>query len=501
MEMEEIRDLIKIVNDHTKRNLPLIDLKVQQSSTNKELNLFLGIKSGDFRTDSEASKGIYGSDDVDFKFRMLKSRLNRKLLNHLFFVEFTSVKRHRTDILYQECLDFLHFSRMLLKIGEDKISTRLLNRTIDLARASEFTDIMLACQKELRTVYANTYRPKLFQSLKDDITSLAKLDMLEEDANNLYYQIELMLNSNINNRKKSYRPIQNALKKLEKLAQDTNSYNILEKFIKLQIKYFELIGDYKSVLKFTEGILQKFEQGKINENRFDSQMIDLVKINALFKSGNLQKAIEFARVHEKEFEADFEYWLRLMEIYFLSSIHQKEYEGATMLLMKVLNHKHFKDCDELMNLKWTIFRAYMYFLTGNKILLKKFDFQQFIENTPAYQKELAPYNVAIIILQIMHKFDRELSDLHENLDALEDYIGKFLNNSFGKRTKILAKLLHKIANHNRDYEMIIAKSKYLEEKLKATKPGGNEFIDLEIVPYEQIWQIALKDLRMLQAIS
>ena len=60
----------------------------QYENGNKEMNLFLGIKNGEFSDDFEASRGIYGSEEVDFKFRMLKSRLNRKLLNHLFFMDF-----------------------------------------------------------------------------------------------------------------------------------------------------------------------------------------------------------------------------------------------------------------------------------------------------------------------------------------------------------------------------------------------------------------------------
>ena len=384
--MEEIRDLIKIINDHTRKNLPLIDLKVQEASSNKELNLYLGLKTGEYRTDSEASHGIYGSEDVDFKFRMLKSRLNRKLLNHLFFADFTTTKREKPNNLYQECLDYLHYSRMLLKIGETGISSKLLNRTIELAKAREFTCVALACLKELRVVYADTYRPKLFNALKEEISALTKLADIEEEAEAMYYQIDLFLNSNVNNRKKSHKPILNTLKKLEKLAKDTRSYNILEKYIKLQVRYFELIGDYKSVLKFTANIQSQFDNGKINADRFDPQMIDMARFRALFKNGDYQLAFTFARKHEKEYEADWTYWQPFMETYLLTAIHQENYDLATNLLLQVINSKHFKNCDEMASRKSTIFKAYLYFLTGNKNLVKKFDFNQFMSKRRTIKK-------------------------------------------------------------------------------------------------------------------
>ena len=62
IEMEDIKDLIRIVIEFTKRNIPLIDIKAQDGNGNKELNLFLGLKDGLYETDMEASKGIYGTD-------------------------------------------------------------------------------------------------------------------------------------------------------------------------------------------------------------------------------------------------------------------------------------------------------------------------------------------------------------------------------------------------------------------------------------------------------
>ena len=164
--MDEIKDLIKIITDHTKRNVPLLDLKNQHKNGNKEMNLFLGIKSGEFSDDIEASQGIYGSEEVDFKFRMLKSRLNRKLLNHLFFMDFESRSFNKSTNYYQEALDYLHFSRMLLNVEEVNLGTKILYKTIDLAKDCEYTVVVIDSLRALREVYAKTYRPKLFQNIK-----------------------------------------------------------------------------------------------------------------------------------------------------------------------------------------------------------------------------------------------------------------------------------------------------------------------------------------------
>jgi hypothetical protein len=67
---------------------------------------------------------------------------------------------------------------------------------------------------------------------------------------------------------------------------------------------------------------------------------------------------------------------------------------------------------------------------------------------------------------------------------MDDYVNRYLNNSFSKRTKTFCKLLHKIAIHHRDYGTIAVKSRYLQEKLYEAEVAGESFVDFEIVPYE-----------------
>jgi hypothetical protein len=121
--------------------------------------------------------------------------------------------------------------------------------------------------------------------------------------------------------------------------------------------------------------------------------------------------------------------------------------------------------------------------------------EEYLGVTPEYKKELAGDNVAIIVAQIINSLNGDLKVLHGKLDALDDYVSKYLNNSFGKRTKLFSKLLHKLAIHNRDYETILAKSKYLEEKLRSTKITPDIFTDIEIVPYEYLWDLVVSELK------
>jgi len=488
--MDEIKDLIKIVTDHTRRNLPLLDLKNLHQNGNKEINLFLGIKNGAFNDDIQASNGIYGSEEVDFKFRMLKSRLSRKLLNHLFFMDFTTQQTKATN-LYQEALDYLHFSRMLLNIEEIKLGTKLLYKTIDLAKEGEFTVVLIDCLRELREVYAKTYRPKLFQNIKGQLEETEALERMEEKAETIFQEYRLSINSTINNRKKSYEPFLKEIKELKHLYEKTNSYNIFERYLKLKIWYFELVGDFESVLKLIGEVENGFKTGKINQKRFDSLFTNFSKGNALIKLKMFRQGSAFLEQMLDEVDSASKSWYVFAEKLVILNIQNKQFEKASEIFFRVASNKSFTELEEKELLRWNIYRSYLFFLTGNKKIIKKFDYNSFMEETPEFSKENAGYHVAILILQIMNMAGDDLSKLHAKLNSMDDYVNRFLNNSYSKRTKTFCKLLHKIAIHNRDYDTIMIKSKYLQDRLMESDIAGESFVDFEVVPYEFLWENVL----------
>jgi hypothetical protein len=489
--MDEIKELIKIVTDHTKRNLPLLDLKNLHQNGNKEVNLFLGIKNGEFNDDVEASSGIYGSEEVDFKFRMLKSRLSRKLLNHLFFMDFSARKHNKTSNMYQEALDYLHFSRMLLNIDEVKLGTKLLYKTLDLAKECEFTVIQIDCLRELREVYAKTYRPKLFQNIKLQLEEIEAKERIEEKAETIFQENRLIINSTVNNRKKSFEPFEKALKELKKLYEKTQSYNIFERSLKLEIWYYELTGDFETVLKLIRDAEKDFKKGSINQKRFDSLFVNFSKGNALIKLKRFKEGSEFLESMLNEVDSNSKEWYVFAEKFIMLHIQNMKFDEASEIFLRVADNKSFSELEEKELVRWNIYRSYLYYLTNDKKIIKKFNYKQFTEETPEFSKENAGYHVAIIILQIMSMAGGDLSKLHTKLQALDEYVNKYLNNSFSKRTKTFCKLLHKIAIHDRHYDTVTVKSKYLRDKLNESEIVGESYVDFEVVPYEMLWENVL----------
>src|SRR3712207_556503 len=103
--MEELKELVKIVTNRGQKKISLLDWDEKRLS--KDMELFYGIQRGEYTTDEQAAASLYGGTPDLASYKMVKSRLRKKLINHLFFLDFKS--RSKISHSYeQECLNLLH---------------------------------------------------------------------------------------------------------------------------------------------------------------------------------------------------------------------------------------------------------------------------------------------------------------------------------------------------------------------------------------------------------
>src|SRR5687768_11329897 len=121
--MEELKELVKIVTNRGHKKIAL--LKWNEKRLSKDMELFYGIQKGEYTNDEQAASQLYNSTPEQAAYKMAKSRLKKKLLNHLFFLDFSGNRSKISHKYEQTCLNLLHQSRMLINIGEYKTSEGL----------------------------------------------------------------------------------------------------------------------------------------------------------------------------------------------------------------------------------------------------------------------------------------------------------------------------------------------------------------------------------------
>ncbi|MCK5703938.1 MAG: hypothetical protein KAI29_22425, partial [Cyclobacteriaceae bacterium] len=258
--MEDLKRLVRIISKRKQRQYPLLELKSINENSTKENIFYRYIKKGIVNSDAEAAKLIYDSKSDDDRFRMLKSRLKQKLLNHMFFLDFTDNNQKVANQYEQECIQQLHQAKMLLFTGENKTARSLILKVVTTAERCEFTKYLISSLEDLVRIYSDNCQPHLFDEVIDNLNKSRILYKKEEEAREHYYYIKMMIVKSVNSRKKNLEKAAKSVKVLEKLWKETKSFNIFEYLYKLILLHKELTGDFKGIIT----LLHEIEVGKFN---------------------------------------------------------------------------------------------------------------------------------------------------------------------------------------------------------------------------------------------
>lgn len=489
--MEDLRKLVQIVINRGQKTQPLLETKNKHVA--KETELFLRIKKGELQTDEEAAAALYNCKPNDPRLKMLKSRLRKKLLNHLFFLDFSD-SRLKVSLRYeQECLSLLHQGRTLMNEGEHKISGKLLQNTLKLATEAEFTSIIITCLELLLINYSLTVKPNLYYKTKKTLEQYRKLAAFEYEAEDLYYTAKMEQNKSVFAKRGFLPKLQKSLERLKELWETTKSANIFDYYYILDITKQELYGNFDEILKITTTSEKLLLKEKLNRKRFDVRYNIFITVYAYLRVKDYQSGLAFAEANMNAFNRSTNNWFAYMENYMLLAMHAGNYELAVKLFEDVTSNSFFKKIRVNAQERWTLYSSYLYFVNPTKNLLRQSSYRQLISSIPEYSKDKQGFNVAIMVLQFFYHVQARDTDLLGFLiESLKKYAGRHLRDNFSKRSLYFFKLLVVVVNANLDYQESLKKGKTFYERLQSTPVPGDAFAEIEIIPYEQLWIILLK---------
>lgn len=496
--MKDIKTLVNLITRRGEKNIPLLYFNKDAESTSKELELYFKTRSGEFHTEMEASQGIYGTEVPDHRFKMLKSRVKQKLLNHLFFLNYEDERIGISARYEEECLRFLHFSRLLINEGELRIAEKLLNKCLYLSQEGEFTYIIISCLELLKDIHTERLRPIHYKNTKEEADHYRELSKMEQEVKDLYSYYTILLSKSSHSRKKSLQKAESVICKLKELYEKDGSYEIFEKYYKLKLLFLQLTGRFDEMIALTKAVDADYEASKINLKRFDINFNKLMKLYAHLQGKDYSNGIRYAKKIVIDFPRSSESWFSFMEYYFLLTMHIKSYDAASGVINKALINFYFDKIPEDSKLRWNLYRGYLYLVHEDESLLRNYDYNVYFEEIPEFNRQRAGLNAAILILQFL---DRLKENRSRNIRYIMDELGKYINScpdSFSKRTKVFYKLLVIAVKCSLDLRTIKAKTKYLSSKLKEIDTTGGVYDEIEILPYEQLWDTAFKYLKINQ---
>jgi hypothetical protein len=495
--MEDLNELGQLITWEGQQMYPLMAWPVAPPDpATKEQRLFCGIQAGSFQTDDQAAEAIYGTDAKNKRYVALKAKVKRKMMHHLFFLTFEKAGTRPGNALEQECMKLLFFAKMLRKKGSLEFAGKTAARLVGVADKSGFNALVLEGLEELQLIYVQQHEPSHYQKIVEKLAHYRTLVNQEREANDLYLGIKLCLKHSAKQRPALLPQLELTINRLEGFWQRTQSFVIYEQWYKLRLWYLELTNDFEQIIQLTDQAPDLCQEEEAYKTRFDHRFNKHMKVYAYLRTGQYEVGLQHAQMYLRSFSQSDRNWFTFTENYLLLALYLKKYELAQSLMIDVVLSPHHQKLPPLAKERWTIYRAYLYFLQPPAQVDLKFDFNAFIAQLPHYRQDKAGFNIAILVLQFLYYLKKDdLDSLLYRVKALNDYAAKHLRSQLSERTRTLFKLFRVLAdNYHLNARQMRYRCRYLTERLASLPASGYGYADIEIIPYEHLWEMCLDNL-------
>lgn len=498
-----MRDLIELANLLNKTKLKtsgILDIILEPDS--KMQQLYDALVSQRVRSDDEALSWILDSGDDASKLPNLKNKLKDRMLDSVFLLDFKEPGFSDRQRAYLECYK-KWAAAMILVMRNAKVSgmdalEKLLRHTIRY----EFTDITCDILRVLRIHYSTHAGDlKKYENTREQLHHFQEIWHMENQVEDLY--TELIIHY-----------VNNKATKMEVSEQAKVYYAIAKPYLEkctsfkvqlfgrlIQVFAYSSVNDYVTTARLCEEAVQFFDK-KDYDSGFALQVFYYNLITCYLRLRELEKGQNIILRCQNLVDSGSFNWFKLQELSFLLAMHTAHYEAATQVLDRVMNNPRFENQSFQITEMWKIYHAYVHFLIkigklpAESLVSQrnaKFKLSKFLNETPVFSKDKRGMNIPILIVQILYALaDRDYQQSIDRMESIEKYCSRYLKQNDTFRSNCFIKMLLQIPAYSFHRERVSRHTQKLYEMLcSVPMEVANQTYEIEIIPYETLWQITV----------
>lgn len=484
--MDELIKLSTIVTKSVNLNRALL---IDNGRNSKEKCFLDNLINRKYSSDEQAAIDIYGTSQNDVRYKMLKYRLKKKLYNSLLFIEYDKVGLKESNQKEHECMTLLHQAYILRRQYELDMVINLANKVISIAEQLDFTNLLVTALELNTSCYSEIGNIKMFNKYSKELEEQVAKRNKELEAISMFQTVNVNLKKSITTRKNLLPQVPDIVSKLELLWRQTNSFIIFDAYYKTSISYYELEGDFDKIVEMTISSLSWVKDGLVNEMLFNANYNKFILVYAHLRSKRYKPGLRYAEIYFNDFKYSSVNWFPFMENYYLLALHSRQYELARILLQRVFDNPTYKTISNSAKERWSLYQAYFGIINPNTTAELSLQKNPYGLSLPEYSKDKLGFNVAILILQFIYFLQKEDSEaLLYRIESLKKYILTHLKDTFSLRSKTFLKLMILTVTEDFDADACRKKGQKLYQKLIEAPIPGDAYAEIEIVPYEHLWE-------------
>lgn len=502
--MQYLLEIAKIVTKRKAKKIEIFDEQSLRYKQSKFVEFYEAITAGKFKSDRDASTLLYGATPKDPRYRQLKSRFRRRLLNTLFFLDVN--KPNNSD--FERAYSNAHKEWSLVKILQTNhahdTAAQLARSILTTAKKFQFTDLIVNCSRILREYAARDGDEKAFEAYDADLRENSDKLNAEIRSEELYQKVILKYSALLTPDNDLPEKIKEYSDALAGLSENFESPVIFYNLYLVWIMRFELSRSFDTVLEICDRAEQQIKDNPAYYLEDKLVLFYTKKMSAYLHRRDFRMGKINAERYLEQFPEGSDPWFGFMEYYLLLAIHSENHIQALAIYNRTGSSRMFKKLEGEAREKWFIYEAYLNYLVegrnfSNAQLPKpkrqRFQQKSFLEEQHKYSKKWRNFELLCTILQLLFWLERkDLTRVEEIIDRLRTMATRQLDKEIYFRPIKFIKLLHTL----RKADFQTTNSEQFEKHYRALTQRPffyrGAVAELEVVPYEKLWEMVVASL-------
>lgn len=500
--MKNLIEISRIVTRKKVRKIEIFDDAALRSKNSKFNDFYEGLMGGKFKNDRDAATLLYGCSPTDDKYRQLKSRFRKRLLNTLFFLDVNVPGAANYERAYYSCNKDWTLVKILLANGAEMTAADHAAGILTIALKFRFSDVIVNCSRILRAWASKTGDEKTFEEYDGYIKAYSNVLDAEIRSEELYQRVTMnYLEPPMKNREMREK-IDTWCDALVSLSEIYDSPVVMFNMYLVWAHKYEMSFDFVEMLEVCKKAEQYMEANPSYWQEDKLEIFQLKKMSAYlhlrdYKNGKIEAEKALQR-----FEEGSEMWFTFMELYLLLALHSDNYLNGFAIFQRAVGQQKFKKQHASEREKWHVYEVYLEYLLDTlpenavtAAAAKKrgtFRSQKFLNDPVLYPKDQRIFTVHLVVAQILFYLEKNnYAACTERIDRLKNYANRQLKPEEYFRAIAFIRLLQQLAKVEYDVNQISSVEKYYNRLVETPFYYRGLVQELEIIPFEKLWNLIL----------
>ncbi len=497
--MDNLKELIRIISPKRVKYASIMDYSLKKDS--KLMQLYMGVKNGKIQDDTDAIQLLYGKEKVGTKYSKLKYNLQKRLINTLHLIELSNEDISERKRAYLHCTRVWTTVQFLIMLQAKRVAINLLEKNLKKMIQFDFTSLVLESSKILRQDYGVIGGDQTKSKEYDDMVS-TYLDtfVAETKVEGYFHHLMSYYVKSKASQHYIHEMASQYIQEIEKVVPSYMSSGFIFRYKMIEVIKYMSVYDYQTTIAICEeGVDMLLEKSFLDGTGL--AIIYYQWISCCTQLGYFEEGKKIANRCLELLPAGSYNWFKGILVYLQLLMYAGDYQEAYRMYVMGSNDKKFDKLSPYVQEEWKVYEAYIQLLmaigeieTDSSQDQKAFRLYKFVNEVSNFSKDKRGMNIPILVCQILFLLHTEKYDtIIDRLEAIQKYSHRYLKEEEHLRSYYFIKMIMKLPKTNFTTRNLDQEVCELRQQLSANSLDVvNSNHDLEILPYERLWDITVK---------